>query len=754
MRQKLPQWLMPQRFRQHGPNGATRARATVTVDEFSGKPIKSANDERRAASKRLGPRALRLTALVFVFGASASAQPVPASISTIPQPYADPVFDASGNTYYPYGPPTAGAAQTQPGGGTCYGITSRGVTYSLPCPDAAVSKFDPSGHQVWGTLLGGPTADVATALAVDTNGNVFLTGRTAGQFATTPGAAIGSSISATAFAASISSDGARVLYSTYLPDSVAATSLIAVDAAGSAYVAGKTSTGHALFLKLSPDGSRIDYNVILGGSGAIAVTGITIDSAGNAILAGQTTSSDFPVTTGAFQEHLKGIQNCFLMRLDPAGNILSSTYFGGSGSDRLSSIAVDGAGNIVLAGSTSSLDLPATPGTMQATAIVPPWNNSSPAGFAAQFAPDGISLKWASYVISSENGGVSALGVSPAGDIYIGGSTGPGFPVTSSAPEICFQGATNRTSGFLAHLNSNGALRDATYLGDSTGGDVVSVGGLAPLTDGTVLIAWRRESLGVISNIRFGRGGWTAPACLSNDVLNAATQVGTGGISPGELITLTGFGIGPDVGVAYQPGAEGDVPTQLAGVQVLFDGVPAPILYAQSRQVNAIAPAGLAVNGTTHVTVTYKNQQFGPAVAKTIFGSPGIFRLQFGESAQALAINQDGTLNRSTNPAPRGSVVAVWGTGYGQTEPSCQSGGLNLPYAAPLSPGTSVRIANAPVEYVGSAPTLPCGVVQINFQVPMNIAPGIFSFLPYIQFQDGGASTAFQSPVGVTIAVK
>jgi uncharacterized protein (TIGR03437 family) len=359
--------------------------------------------------------------------------------------------------------------------------------------------------------------------------------------------------------------------------------------------------------------------------------------------------------------------------------------------------------------------------------------------------------------------GVTALAVGPAGDIYIDGLTGPGFPVTPSAPVICFQGSTNRTNGFLAHLNPSGALLDATYLGDSAGGDV-AVGGLLPLPGGAVLIAWRDSPNGVVSKVQFGSGGWTAPACLSNNVLNAATQVGSGGIAPGELISLTGFGIGPDIGVAYQPGAQGNIPTQLAGVQVLFDGVPVPILYAQSRQINAIAPVVPAVNGTRQVTVTYNNQQLGPAAAQATFGSPGIFRLQIGQSSQAAAINQDGTLNGPTNPAQRGSVVSVWGTGYGQTSPACPTGGLNLPDASPLSTGVSAIILSlgpngvpalpAPVPYAGSAPTLPCGIVQINFQVPVNIAPGTFSFLPWIQFVDATSTIGYDPQIGATIAVK
>ena len=732
--------------------------------------IKSCNDERPDGSERPGGGAVRLIALILVSAAGAVAQPVPASISTIPQPsFGHPIFDASGNTYYLSGSPTAGAAQTQSGGGACIGQAGPRIGVVL-CPDASVIKVDSSGKQIWGTLLGGPTADNGTALAIDANGNVAVTGSTSGQFPTTTGAAIESGPSATGFAAKVSADGTKFLYSTYLQNWMVAPSCIALDAAGSTYIAGKTYDGHVFVIKLSADGSAIIYTLYLAGSGADAATAIVVDAAGNAVVAGQTTSPDFPVTAGAFQQELKGTRNNFLVRLDPSGSVLTSTYFGGSGSDSPSSIAIDGAGNIDVAGSTSSLDLPTTQGTMQPSAIVPPWNNASPAGFVAQFAPDGISLKWASYVMSSDLGfgrtnvtvdvGVSALAAGPAGDIYIGGLTGPGFPVTPSAPVICFQGSINRANGFLAHLSANGALLDATYLGNSDGYNINFVGGLLPLGGGSALIAWNGSSNDVVSKVQFGSGGWTAPACLSTDVLNSATLDGSSGTSPGELMTLTGFGIGPDIGVVYQTDAQGNIPTQLGGVQVLFDGAPVSILYAQSRQINAIAPVGLGAINTPHkVTVTYNTQQFGPALAYAIFGIPGIFRLQFGQSAQAIAMNQDGTLNGPANPAPRGSIVTVWGTGYGQTNPSCPIGGLNLPYAAPLSPGVSALIYYvdpnlsgiqlAPVQYAGSAPTLVCGVVQITFQVPVNVAPGAFSFSPAID-----KNGTIQALTSATIAVK
>jgi uncharacterized protein (TIGR03437 family) len=737
-------------------------------------PLNSPNDPRAEVSRRLTGGAIRLIAPIVLL-ASARAQPVPASISTVPEPTsARPFFDASGNSYYLTGTPTPGAAQTQSGGGTCTIPGFGGIPIPSTCPDAQVMKADPSGNEIWGTLLGGPTADSATALAIANNGNVAFTGSTGGQFPTTPGVAVESSTTATAFAAMVTSDGSKFVYSTYLPPSVAAASSIAVDTAGNAYIAGTTSAGHAFVLKLSADGSSIIYDVVLAGSGADAATAIAVDPSGNAVVTGQTTSPDFPVTAGAFGQRLKGTQNGFLVRLDPLGNILSSTYFGGSGADTPSSMAVDAAGHIDLAGSTSSLDLPVTQGTMQPSTIVPAWNNSSPAGFVAQFEPDGLSLNWASYVMSAEllpndgnwDFGVSAFGVAQGGDIYIGGRTGPGFPVTPSAPEICFEGSTNRTNGFLAHLNSKGALLDATYLGDAAGGDVVFAGSLMPLPGGSVLMGWRDTATGLVSSIQFGSGGWTAPACLSTDVLNSATLSGSGGIAPGELISLTGFGIGPDIGVGSQPDAQGNLPTELAGVQMLVGGMPAPILYAQSRLINIIAPNVIAPGAIAPVTVTYNNQQFGPvpATAATI-GSPGIVRLDIGQSAQAAAINQDGTLNGPANPAPRGSVVSVWATGYGQTNPPCSPGGLNVPYAAPLGPGISALIESyspllltglkaPPVQYAGSAPAVMCGVEQINFQIPLDAVPGAFSFEPWIQFMDATTTSQYQPLVGATIFVK
>ena len=118
-------------------------------------------------------------------------------------------------------------------------------------------------------------------------------------------------------------------------------------------------------------------------------------------------------------------------------------------------------------------------------------------------------------------------------------------------------------------------------------------------------------------------------------------------------------------------------------------------------------------------------------------------------------MNQDLTLNGPSNPAPRGSVVAVWTTGYGNTAPSCVSGGPNDPRAEPLSPGTNAMIYDGsevyPVAYAGSSPTLICGIVQVNFQIPATAAPGPYWILPWVEMGTGIGS---ETPVGSTVFIQ
>lgn len=684
-----------------------------------------------------------------------------ASITSTPQPVSGAaIFDAAGNLYYfgGSGPVTKGAAQTQNGGGTCFpGSPGGPFSAPQPCPDAWVAKVDTSGSLVFGTYLGGPTTDQANAVAVDGDGNVFFTGVTGGSFPTTANAAISASTTAKTFAAKLSADGSRILYSTYLPDTAATAMAIAIDTQDNAYIAGKSSTGHAYVVKLSADGSTVLYNASLAGTNQDAADAVIVDPGGNVIVAGHTSSRDFPTSPGVMQSQLAGVQNVFVARLNASGGVVFSTYLGGSGTDAPTVVRADSTGNIYVAGQTSSLDFPTTAGSFQPSPVVPMWNNGGPGGFVAKIAPDGSALAWSSYVMSADFGlqrGVAQLVVTASGDAYVAGQTGAGFPVTASAPQSCFGGPIGTANVFVAHLDAHGALLDATYIGDNTN----FAWGIALAADGSVLLVWHSGGNNVKSQIQFGGAGSSAPPCLSPNILNAATMSGGSAVAPGELITLTGFAIGPETGAVYQPDAQGQVPRQLAGVQVLFNGQPAPVLYAQSRQINAMVPVELTGQTQTNITVTYNRTTFGPISASVVaFGAQGIFRLHPGASSQAAAMNQDGTLNGPSNPAAQGSEVAVWGTGFGITDPPCSTGGLNAPGPVNLAAGLSAELFDGrvvPALYAGGAPTLLCGVEQINFLVPAYAPPGAYQFVPWsVMALNGGQATA-QGIVGVTIFVK
>ncbi len=168
---------------------------------------------------------------------------------------------------------------------------------------------------------------------------------------------------------------------------------------------------------------------------------------------------------------------------------------------------------------------------------------------------------------------------------------------------------------------------------------------------------------------------------------------------------------------------------QLAGVQVLFDGRPVPLLYAQSTQINAVVPwlidmdHSVPYGGQTQVTVQV-NGVFTNSFSNPVTTSaPGVFIADFS-SKQAAVLNQDGTPNSLSNPAKAGSIVAIFGTGGGPVYPPGITGGI-WP-ADPLSqliipPQVLIAGQVVTVVYAGSAPGLLSSVFQINVRVPQDL---------------------------------
>ena len=684
------------------------------------------------------------SALLLIVGpVVASAQSGSIVTHEIPLNSTPSAIDAAGNLYSIGSSSgtfnvTPGAAQTTNGGGVCSGFPS-----PIPCSDAFIVKADSSGNEIFGTLLGGPTADSGLAIAADAAGNAYAVGSTSGSFSTTANAAIQASATSTTWAAKISADGSRFLYVTYLPDVVKNVYGVAVDTQGNAYVAGETASSHGCVVKINAAGSAIVYTAILAGSNQEFAGAVVADSAGHAYVTGSTASPDFPVTPGAVQTHLGGAKNAFLTKLDPSGNIIFSTFLGGSGMEQGRALQVDAAGSAYVAGSATSLDFPTTQGSFQPAPLVPAWAGSPRLGFLAKISPDGSLIEYATYIPAS----TPQLALGSAADIYLAALTGPGFPVTSSAPLPCGPGDV------IAHFNPMGALLDATYTPEDSGGPFGPA--LAIIADGSVLLAGDR-----LSQIRFGGAGWTAGSCMTLTVFNAATQIAAYEMAPGEIVSFFGAGIGPNVGAVASPDPMAGYPTSLAGVQVLFDGIPGPVFYAQSGQVNAQAPFELSGQSTTNVTLTYHGSTFGPIPMELRFADPGLFRAQPGVSAQALALNSDGTRNSSSNPASRGSVVTLFGNGFGPTVPACATGaasGSSSATQTTLIPNVRpVILGGGPVQSAGGVPGLACGIIQIQMQIPTTAQIGalIMNQSAVLNPPGGSLSEVQPSPVDSVIYVK
>jgi uncharacterized protein (TIGR03437 family) len=185
-------------------------------------------------------------------------------------------------------------------------------------------------------------------------------------------------------------------------------------------------------------------------------------------------------------------------------------------------------------------------------------------------------------------------------------------------------------------------------------------------------------------------------------------------VTGNEVLRITGGCMGP-LEPSQASYVEGRLPTSVQGARVLFDGEAAPLLSVQATEILAIAPQHVASKGK--VTIAVENQGVpASAILNASAAAPGIF---VSSGWQAAAINQDGSLNGTDHPAPVGSVVSLYLTGAGLTDPPAGDGVLPglplLPLALPVS--VQVGGADAEVVYAGSALGLP-GMAQVNIRVP------------------------------------
>ena len=231
-------------------------------------------------------------------------------------------------------------------------------------------------------------------------------------------------------------------------------------------------------------------------------------------------------------------------------------------------------------------------------------------------------------------------------------------------------------------------------------------------------------------------------------VLNAAS-LQPGPLSPGEIVSIFGTGLGTTAGAGPTVSAAGAVGTSIGDTRVLFEGVPAPLLYARADQINAIVPYGIYGRFASSLQVEVAGNRSETLQLRVDPAAPAVFTANGTGSGQGAIVNQDGTINSPIYPAPRGSVIAIFGTGEGQTRPAGQDGRIITTDLRPPIGTVAVKIAGAPVEvlYAGSAPGMVSGAFQINAMIPPNTPTG--GQIP-LEVSVGG----IVSQVGVIVAIK
>ena len=231
-------------------------------------------------------------------------------------------------------------------------------------------------------------------------------------------------------------------------------------------------------------------------------------------------------------------------------------------------------------------------------------------------------------------------------------------------------------------------------------------------------------------------------------VVNGASFL-SGPVAPGTIISLFGSEIGPAAGVGLQLNSSGQMGTLLGGSRVLFDGVPAPLISVQARQVNAVVPYEVAGKTRSVVQIEFQGKTSAGVTVPLTDSSPGLFTLDSSGKGQGVILNQDATPNSASNPALEGSVVVLYATGGGQTDPPSVSGSLTAePWPKPHFP-VSVTVGGLPAEtlYAGTAPGLLAGLLQLNVRIPEGAPSG--SAVP-IALTIGNAT----SQPGVTVALR
>lgn len=502
---------------------------------------------------------------------------------------------------------------------------------------------------------------------------------------------------------------------------------------------------------------------------------------GRLLLGGNTNSSNFPVTPGAFQPRYGGPEpanllpssnrptgDLWLARLNPAtGELTAATFLGGPEEEARARVDIAPDGTIFI--QPVLFEPPAGDSPVTSGAFLTGCQSPCRQYWAARLSPNLNELLYGTYLPA----GTTATAVHSDGTLYFTGSSGPGFPTTPGAYQTANAGGND---AFLGRLDPTGRrLLFGTYFG---GADQDSVYRLALTPDGSawlpvgelqsrvqrfvhisndgakvlarivsgtdeftldrtgVLHATLRTSLGAGScGLRYLRYSPTGET-LSNFAIPGSYSYSFTGLGDNGLPILqindSYYQVDPDrprttfLGCAVSPAKSQFVDAIAPGMfltlfgeqlgpaatKVFINGWDAPVTYSSENQVNVLVPFELATGSPADIEVESAGRKSRLLrVNRVTATNMTLFQ---------VVLNQDGTVNTLQNPAERGSIVILWGTGGGNTRPASQSGEIVPATGRPLDGRLRVSSPGFPEHellYAGFAPGAPAGLIQINVRL-------------------------------------
>jgi len=579
-----------------------------------------------------------------------------------------------------------------------------------PCTDSYVAKISRDGALIYGSYFGGSCDDSLTTMALDETDSIYLLGNTCStDFPyTQPEAAANPSRS---YLVKIAPDG-TLSFSVALPPGVTGNQIRAAGG-GDIAVGGECDVNSlpwsaqfltpnakpkrgACYVRLASNGTDIEAATLLGASLEALATDLVLDASGNVYLAGRTFPREFPTVDRSWVNSIpQSFYNfsVFAAWVSRDGTTLfGSSMFNGEGYDDDPKIAIAPTGEVVVAGTTDSSHFPVTPGAFQTVRMGEVYDHNL---YIVKLAPDLSEPVFSTYLTGEGTDYVESLSANADGSVTLVGETHSTlFPTTPDGQERCLTANYYPTyQPYLAQLASDGtSLVYSSFLNQGPTGAFVRAVASDP---GSTVVATSSGDILALDPSQ-------PPAHPLFCAMNAADFQGVG-ITPGEILTIFGAG--------------------LAGSQILISGLPATVLYSSDNQVNAIVPDELGSGAASTIAALRGDAIIDQTSLPVVNSVAGLFR-DFG-TPMVTANNDDGSLIDEAHPAQPGTIIRVFGTGFGATHPRIRIGPV---IAAPVSQ----RQAAGVMEFRVLVPALPAGQNQamIDFSIDGIFFPGTGLKLP------------------------